>query len=313
MTGRGQPIAVFGFSRPDKLWQLFDSLAKNPEFASANVYVFIDGPRDDADVPLVEACRNLTTQLARPNWKLLFSQDNKGCRQAIYDGVGRVLSENDAAIVLEDDIIVSPVALAYFNEGLEKYRDVPRVWSICGYAYKSGGNLNNENRSYFLPFSHPWGWATWSSRWRQFDLKEPVLTAAELRSSSFRTRFNVSGLIDAASLLDLEQRGLVSCWDIRWYWRVFASGGVSLFPSRGLTNNTGIGGQGGTHSSWFSPYKILAGHPLDLNHNIPEWPLEIAVDYPALDELISGRESRAHRVVARLGKLRREILFSFRA
>lgn len=39
-------------------------------------------------------------------------------------------------IVLEDDLSVQPNFLAFMNQGLEKYEDVDKIFSIGGYTNK---------------------------------------------------------------------------------------------------------------------------------------------------------------------------------
>ena len=43
------PIALFAFNRPDLLRSTLDALRANPEAPSTELFIFVDGPRNDED------------------------------------------------------------------------------------------------------------------------------------------------------------------------------------------------------------------------------------------------------------------------
>lgn len=296
-------LAIFAFTRPASLSRLLDSLSACPEFGSAAVNIFIDGPRSAAEAETVAQTIAVARQAARADWRIVVAETNRGLRRSIHAGVSDVCERFGHAIVLEDDLILSPAALTYFSEALVRYADDARVWSICGYTYKHP-DLTRDNRAFFLPFAHPWGWATWQRAWRQFEFEQPSLPAETLNSASFRRFFDVNGLSNASDLLDLAQQGLVDSWFIRWHQKIFSQGGVSLFPSRPYVVNAGVG-KGGTHASRLNPYKLLLGTQVPDNDTVGRWPDRVEIDFPALDLMRRGRDATVQRVLARLGHIKR--------
>lgn len=302
-TTLGAPIAIFGFNRPENLRRLFENLRSCAGFSDSKIYVFVDGPRSAVDVPLVEEVRKVVLSYSAVDWILSFSDHNKGCRAAIAEGITKVCHENDRVIVIEDDLRLSSKALDYFNEGLDRYVNDARVWSICGYGFRSKA-LEQENRAFFMPYAHPWGWATWSRAWLKFDIAQPALDRQLIKSSTFRKLFNIGGLVNATDLLELEMLGKVSCWDVRWYWKIFSSGGVSLFPTQNYVENLGVR-SGGTHASGLNPYGLIMQSGFALNESLPIYPNDVSSDYGAIDAMRDGLDARVSRIVAKLGRWRR--------
>lgn len=296
-------IAIFAFNRPDSLRRLLDSLSACPEFAGAVVTIFIDGPRHEAEAALVARTREVAETATPTALRIVASPENRGLKRSIYSGVSDVCARSGHAIVLEDDLVVSPAALTYFIEGLSRYADEPRVWSICGYTYESQ-KLTDSNRALFLPFAHPWGWATWSRAWAQFDIDSPSVSAEMLASRSFRSRFDVNGLSAASDLLDLARIGLIDSWFVRWYEKIFRAGGLSLFPTRRYVTNLGVG-SGGTHASGLNPYRYMLGTEPPGNCDLPEWPSDVGIDFVGLDAMVTSRDARVQILLAKLGKLKR--------
>ena len=70
------------------------------------------------------------------------------------------------AIVLEDDILVSPVFLDYMNDALNRYEREKRVWSISAWSHPIDSTGLGD--SYFWCIPHCWGWASWNDRWQYF-------------------------------------------------------------------------------------------------------------------------------------------------
>ncbi|QYC09816.1 glycosyltransferase [Brevundimonas nasdae] len=296
-------LAIFAFNRPASLARLLDSLSACPEFAEADVTVFVDAPRSVAESEAVTETLRVAHQAATANWRIVAAPENRGLRRSIYAGVSDVCARHGHAIVLEDDLVLAPSALTYFLKGLARYADEPRVWSICGYTYQHP-QLMLQNRSICIPFAHPWGWATWKRAWDRFEFDQPTVPAATLRSRSFRHFFDVDGLSSASDLLDLAQKGLVDSWFIRWHQKIFSEGGVSVFPTRRYVTNIGVG-KGGTHASALNPYKLLLGTDVPTNAEVGDWPATVEIDFAALDLMRQSWDARVQVVLARLGMVKR--------
>jgi hypothetical protein len=241
---RFAPVVVFAYRRPALTRQMLRSLLSNPEVADTRVYAFCDGPREPADVPAVEEVRAAVRGAGIGDLRLVEREQNLGLARSVIDGVTRVCEEHGSAIVLEDDLELSPRFLAYMNAALERYRDVDRVFHVSGYTYPV--DLAARTDAVFLPFIGSWGWATWHRAWKQFD---PTAGGYSKVAGSplLRRRFDLGGAYGYSAMLERQLRGEIDSWAIRWYLTVFVNDGLALYPARSLVRYAGIGAEA-THS-----------------------------------------------------------------
>lgn len=122
--------------------QTIGALAKNPEAAESDLFIFSDGPKDEEEEGRVLAVRRFLREISGFRSVRIFErEENLGLSQSIIEGVGVVLSEADRVIVVEDDIVTSEHFLRFMNDGLEKYATDHRAASIHGYVYPTGEEL----------------------------------------------------------------------------------------------------------------------------------------------------------------------------
>ena len=297
------PIAIFAYDRLDDFEKMFSALKLCSGFDKSPITIFLDGPKDEAAKPRVEKVRQCARAIDLANVSLVEREANMGLKASIYDGVSKICKEHGRVIVLEDDLVVSPCVLEYFNQGLEKYKEEKRVWSIVGYQYDAPG-LRGYDKALVLPFAHCWGWATWDRAWEQFDINAKIYER-DLKSRAFRKFFDLDGVQTFADMLGLAKQGKINSWFIRWYYKVFNEGGVSIFPPVSYVENVGLKG-GGTHSSYLNPYRLLMS-PSELSKALVHFPEELDVDYWAIDKIRVSKDARVQKMIAVLGKIKRII------
>jgi hypothetical protein len=238
------PVAIFAFRRPDHLRRCVESLQRCPEFTDSRIFLFADGARDDGDRTAVADTRRVARDLLGAHADYRFSDRNRGLAASIIDGVSELVDRFGRVIVVEDDLEVAPVFLAYQNEALTRYSVDERVLQVCGYMFDVA-EFRQRTSALFLPLTTTWGWGTWKRAWRHFDASASGWD--RLRTDrGLRHRFNLDGTYDYAGLLDAQMAGRASSWGIRWYWSVFQRDGLVVYPPRSLVRNTGFDGTG-TH------------------------------------------------------------------
>ena len=296
------PIAIFAYNRRHRLAAMMHSLERCEGFARSPVTIFVDGPRREADHAAVNEVRAFVTGLAYPNVRHVISEANKGLRNSIFDGVSQIVAEHGRAIVLEDDLVLSPIALSYFNKALDYYADDSRVWSVSGYI-SDVPQLRDFPRALILPYAHSWGWATWSRAWHQFDLNARP-REENLRAASFRQAIDMNGFYPFRFTLALSIAGYVDSWYAHWLYTIVRQGGRSIFPPRRVLDNYGI--SAGTHGGRFNPHERLVKRPA-LLERVPEFEDADEVDYFAADLLKRCWEARVQRLIPFAGALKRRL------
>jgi hypothetical protein len=247
------PIAVFAYRRTSHLVRVLDALEACPEFEKSRCYVFSDGPKTKEGEEDVAAVRALLKARLRPNMTLVESPVNMGVDESIIAAVTRLCDEFGRVIVIEDDIVVAPCALKWFNNALNRYDAEERVWQISAYQFNVP-EFADRDTGLFLPLTTSWGWATWKRAWDLYDRSaagwERLKTDRDLRR-----RFDVDGSYPYADMLLQQKASRSDTWDIHWWWRVFRSDGLVLFPPRSLATNIGFD-ETATHGR-FGRLKVL--------------------------------------------------------
>jgi hypothetical protein len=296
------PIAVFAYNRRDRLAAMIHSLERCEGFSKSPVTIYVDGPQNGADRSAVEEVRAFVKGLTHKNVDYVISETNQGLRNAIYAGVSQLAAEHGRVIVLEDDLVLSPIALSYFNQALNYYADDARVWSISGYI-ADAKKLREYPRALILPYAHSWGWATWDRAWRQFDLNARPRDE-NLRAASFRRAIDMNGFHPFQFLLAASIRGRINSWYVHWLYTILRHGGRSVFPPRRVVDNYGT--NAGTHGGRFNPHARLVKRP-SLLQRVPDFEDADEIDYFAADLLKQCWEARVQRVIPYAGVLKRRI------
>lgn len=294
------PVAIFAYNRRDRLAAMLRSLARCDGFADTSVTIFVDGPSQETDRAAVEEVRAFVRELPFPNVRHVISEENKGLRNAIYNGVTHVINEHGRIIVLEDDLKLSPIALTYFNAALDRYADDSRVWSISGYLHDVTA-LRDFPRALILPSASSWGWATWRRAWDRFDL-DARPRDENLDAASFRQAISMNGAYPFDVVLRYSIAGRINSWAAHWGYTIFRNGGRSVFPPRRVVDNYGF--SAGAHGSILNPHERLVKRP-PLLEELPEFESADEIDYFAMDLIRRSWEARVQRGVVRAGVLKR--------
>jgi hypothetical protein len=264
---------------------------------------FVDGPRHERDMENVAKVIAIASDSGLASSEVCASETNMGLRRSVYGGVSTLLKSHNSVIVLEDDLILSPIALRYFNEALLRYVDEQSIWSICGYLWDSP-ELAASKTALVLPLTNSWGWATWRRAWDKFELDSHP-SNRNLSSTTFKDLFDVHGLYSFTDMMKASMEKRVNSWYAHWNYTLFQHGGRSIFPPRRVLDNNGIGD--GTHGGSLNPYRFLVKAPPPLLDTMPEFPDVTEVDYWAVDALRNCWELRVTRFIAMAGYVKRKL------
>lgn len=239
------PIALFTFKRPEHTRQTLESLATNPEFLDSPLFIYCDGARNDGEAGPVEATRKLVRDWSHPNKTIIERDRNWGLANSVIAGVTELCERFGQIIVVEDDLVVSPVFLNYLNGALEHFADDSMVMQVSAHMFPV--ELDCPTDAVMLPFTTSWGWATWARAWKHFD---PNLVGFDKLkgNSALRHKFNLNGSYPYFRMLKRQANGQIDSWAIRWYLNVFFKEGLTLYPRHSLVRNDGYG-ESATHTS----------------------------------------------------------------
>ena len=125
--------------------------------------MFADGSKGEADHDAVRQVRHvLSTQAHFDHIEIIYRNRNIGLALNIESGLDLIFETHDAAIVLEDDILLNENAIEYFLAALKCYRYDADVYHINGWRHP---NLPDVSECGLTRFMSCWGWATWKDQW----------------------------------------------------------------------------------------------------------------------------------------------------
>lgn len=237
------PVVLFAFNRHEQLKKTLDCLKNN---SIPKLYVFIDGPRNSADEDDIKKVIKLVNKINWTSVQKIIRKKNLGLSRSIQTGLNRVFSQNESAIIIEDDICVAPSFYAYMIKALETYRNNKNIAGITGLRYPfSRMHLDRIKQDVFMaPRFSSWGWATWRDCWEKIefdreDLQNMVLnTCPDLKSAGDDIEVSYNEYLAGR---------LKGCWDVKYAVNMVVSKTYFIWPKFNLVDNIDIGG--GTHYS----------------------------------------------------------------
>ena len=246
---RPAPIVIFAFNRPEALEACANALSLNKEAAESDLFIYIDGPRKGktGEAEIVDSVYDCAKHVTGfKTVEITVSQTNKGLAASILSGVSEVMNKYGSAIVVEDYLVVAESFLSFMNQGLTRYKDEDKVFSICGYSNQVERPRGSEDDAYFCSRSSSWGWATWADRWNSCDWQSKDWDAVKRSACDFKHW----GGSDCYKMLRDWREGRNHSWAIRFCYNQFLQNKLSLFPMVSLVDNRGFDGSGTNCKKW---------------------------------------------------------------
>lgn len=239
------PVILFAYNRPEHLAKTIHTLAKCELAAQSRVIVMIDGPRNEEDRRKQERMLfDLDVVSGFANLDVRTRKINVGLEQNISTGITAVMAEYGRAIIMEDDILVSPHFLRFMNDALDFYEDKKQIWHISGWNFPvPAADLPS---SFLWRTALGWGWATWADRWQHYK-RDPDALIQRLDQIDIQ-QFNLYGCFDFWDQVVKNVSGQLHTWAVFWYSTIFEQGGLCLNPTKAMTTNIGFDGAG-THDA----------------------------------------------------------------
>ncbi|MBS0860885.1 glycosyltransferase [Providencia rettgeri] len=293
------PVTLFVYARPVHTQRTIEALLKNPEAKFTDLIVYSDGARNNTDISTVNQVREIIKKTSGfKSIKLIEREQNFGLAKNIISGVTEVTEEYGRVIVLEDDILTSPLFLNFMNSALEKYKNSKRIWHISGWNYPLK-DIDTFSDVFFWRVMNCWGWATWKDRWSFFEKKPQMLKDTwEIDTIS---RFNLDGTHDFFSQIENNMNGSLNTWAIFWYATIFSNHGLCLNPTSSFVYNIGNDGSG-ENCGHRDIYKNILNQK-----KIRDWPTIIEEDINIVTAIknfyISHRPKLVRRILSKIKRV----------
>jgi hypothetical protein len=206
----------------------------------STLFVYCDGPKNSATSKELQAVEETRKVVHSAKWCketiIIQRRENHGLANSVMSGVSEVLKEYQTVIVLEDDMITSPVFLDYMNSALNRYKNSDYVGAVNAWSYP----LKCLPPFYFLHGTSCWGWGTWRDRW---ELLVPDLSELSIKLNRHPNLLEILEE-DAVSLFRATVEGECDSWWIRWHISLCLNNMLGLFPAVPFIYNIGLDGTG---------------------------------------------------------------------
>lgn len=236
------PIILFVYNRPDHTRQVIEALLKNSLAKDGELFIYSDAPKDQGAQTKVEEVRDYIHSIKGfKSITIIERERNFGLADNIIEGVTNTINQYGKIIVLEDDIVVSPIFLKYMNEALDHYENESKVWSISAWNYPLEPNPIKDD-TFFWRIPHCWGWATWKNRWQYYTRDIEWVKNNFLRRDIYEISLHNTSSYWKHFLLN--QQGKIKTWAIFWYLHAYKHNALTLMPKISYIRQIGFDDSG---------------------------------------------------------------------
>jgi hypothetical protein len=232
---------LVAFTRPELLLQVLAGLRQQTLYPP-RILAFVDGPRHEQDIPLIDQCISLLTAFSdtipvdiqrRPH--------NRGCDQNVVASLTEAFSHWPELVYVEDDIVPNPHFYETLCRLLAAYRHHPQVFSVSAYATCPVEVVSQIDTDFMISRRvFACGWATWADRWQSVDLENRVKGAINPFGEFYKIPATLQTQYTMINQFWLEKNHQTD-WVITMTLAALQRGQVHVSPTVSLVRNIGFG------------------------------------------------------------------------
>ena len=241
------PIILFLYNRLKHSQETIEALQKNDLAKDSDLYVFCDGPKQDAteeQMARIQEVQSFAEHITGFKSVCVKKQkNNKGLANSVIDGVSEIVKKHGRCIVVEDDIVTHPFFLRFMNEALAFYEDDKRIFTIGGMTDKIDIPQNYKKDILVCQRVESWGWATWADRWfsAEWDITKYSIWGKNRKKEIKQL---CRGGDDLWGMLQMQNQKKIDSWAVRWQYNMSQQNKLCLRPVYSLVTNVGMDGSG---------------------------------------------------------------------
>tara|TARA_B100000579_G_scaffold407984_1_gene395691 strand:+ start:571 stop:1401 length:831 start_codon:yes stop_codon:yes gene_type:complete len=222
-------IALFVYNRPSHLRRVLIALE---DYKIKHANIFIDGPRNEKD----KICQKEILFMLNTNTKIKFTikkyKVNKGLAISIENGMKIMSNKYSSFIILEDDCIPRMQFFQFMQKSLKQYEKDNDVQGICGYQLPEI-HMKNSKILYSIALKNfmPWGWATWSKKYKNY---------LSFKKNNHNNKKN-SKIINKILSIKINKQKI---WTLNFIRYCFFCNKFFIYPNKSQVKNIGFDGSG---------------------------------------------------------------------
>jgi hypothetical protein len=237
-------VVVFAYNRADHLSATLEALDRANLIRRFTVKIFVDGPRQgetgEDQAAVLDVARRFRAQAVdRYLVTVVQGMVNRGLARSISETITEQFAFHDRLIVIEDDIVLDPLALLYAEAQLTNYQHDSSIQSIGLHAPVQ----ELVAVPYLTPRMMCWGWATWKGKWTRFLSKTSCQYFIE-NNNEIEDYYSYFVGLDSFGTLKKCLYEAKDVWACRWVLSHVVHQSFCLLPPKTLTVNIGLDGSG---------------------------------------------------------------------
>lgn len=237
------PILVGVYDRLSHFKQCIESLQACSEATDSVLYVASDAAYKPEDTEKIQLVRDYIATINGFRQVVpIIREQNIGAVQNYLDARERVFESSESIILMEDDVVVGKGFLHFMNQGLELYKDNPKVVAVCGYLPP---NIEKFAVSpFFLSRISAYGIGQWKEKENFLDqFRKPEFFDSCMRDYQFFKQFH-KWSPNYVRALPLLIHGSWRLYDIENGVIMQRKNLLALFPPISITKSVGHDGTG---------------------------------------------------------------------
>ena len=147
-----------------------------------------------------------------------------------------VFSKETKGIILEDDCLPNKSFFNFCNEMLEFHKENKEVWHISGCTLYE--KKDYKFSYYYSIYPGMWGWATWSDRWKNYEL-DMLKIGKNIKSYKYYNR-NILSVRFFNEIYKKMSNREIDTWDYQWIFTIWKYNGICITPNRNFISNIGF-------------------------------------------------------------------------
>lgn len=220
---------LIAYERPENTIKQMKKLAN----LGCRIYLFIDGPKNDDIWRKQRYLQEEAKKISASSFykiKVFQEGENLGLASAIPKGVDWIFTQEQTAIILEDDIEFQEDFLVFSEKVLKKYINNDEILLVSGNQF-----MNMRDKSGISATSYPliWGWSTTSQKW---DIMKALSEKEDLEREVF-LKPTVAAFWELGWMRARDKR--INSWIIGIAAQMRFSGKYCIAPNVNLTSNVG--------------------------------------------------------------------------
>ena len=229
-------VLILFFNRPEPLAQVFAQVRKA---RPSRLFLYQDGPRNEQDLPKLEACRKVVERI---DWECEVHRNyqtvNAGCDPSNYNAQRWAFSLCDKVVMLEDDSVPSVSFFSFCKELLDRYENDERIFMIAG--FNSDEVTPDVPDDYFFTSTFSvWGWASWK---RVIDLWDDHYTWLDNPYAMRQLKAVIKERDYRRDLIPMARNHRASgkaYYETIFWSAMLLNNGLAIVPTRNMVNNLG--------------------------------------------------------------------------